>query len=464
MNSTLKTGLVVALLVAGVFGVTVITQYSPTKTKDGDNADLGPAAGPPLTFAYGEMHFDPASEDVANRSFDGFFEVSDQEHRVGFWFRNPTADAIRVVATERSCSQCTSAQAALVSEKQIQDYAGRTVGAFLPAGLLAPPDLLSAIALATMDRELQWTAFDFEDSRKAFEIPAGASESRPTFGLISVGFKAKQPGPPKTVTATFEAAAPGGKRFPYPFGVTFVAQPPFGILPIHPLDVGDLAEGAAPRETEFFVLSTTRLQAELAVPVIRVRGGDKAHAQPGTPVPLTNAELATLSTSSSKESEFPVRVKCGYRVPVKVVRDLPARATDVGAFTDELAIAVPGVSHTGSTTVTGRITGLVKLETGDKIPLGTYNSSFPAKASARFYTEQLDLDLEIAASRCEPPFVKYTLEAPQVEGKRKYWRVNLLVPTGEGRKPSWEGVLFLTAKGPNGATIRLPVTGNGVGR
>ncbi|MGL4420869.1 MAG: hypothetical protein ACRCZF_09415, partial [Gemmataceae bacterium] len=129
-------------------------------------------------------------------------------------------------------------------------------------------------------------------------------------------------------------------------------------------------------------------------------------------------------------------------------------------------VAMPGTTHTASTTFNGRVTGLVQLETGEKIALGSYNTNFATKSSPRLFSQVQDLDLTLDLSRCEPAFLKVALDPPTIDGSRKYWRLQLNIPSGEGRRSGWEGVIFLKGKSASGvdATIRIPVTGNGTGR
>lgn len=214
-----------------------------------------------------------------------------------------------------------------------------------------------------------------------------------------------------------------------------------------------------------FVYSTTRKPGELPPPV-GVVGNNDPFVTLGRPVPMTPAEVTYLVQRAFEETKTALRVESGYRVPVTVHRDVPGKLPDVGVFEKTVHFSVPVSAHTVTTTIKGRVTGLVKLEDGEKIDLGIYNSDYTTKKSFRLYTDRKDLELELDPVQSSPTFVKYELEPEASEGARKYWAIKVTIPAKQGRKPAWDGVVFLKAKSPDGskANIRLPVTGSGLGR
>ncbi|MGL4423384.1 MAG: hypothetical protein ACRCZF_22190, partial [Gemmataceae bacterium] len=193
MNSTLKIFLIIGLLMAVVFGATVISEFSFTPPKKVDDSDPSvEPLGPPLDFPMAKMIYDPSEEaEIAHRGFSGFIEVSDREHHVGFWFRNVRTKPIELAAVGRSCTKCTSAKVALVKKEQFTEYASQLLPLGFPGGGLPVPDLISAIAAAKFAQGLTWQPFDFDDSSKRFMIPAAPSQEESTQGLIAMGFTAK---------------------------------------------------------------------------------------------------------------------------------------------------------------------------------------------------------------------------------------------------------------------------------
>src|SRR5438105_6051601 len=208
MNSSLRNYLVIGLVVAAVALLTIVTQFSttppPSASPDGEGGKTPTAAGPPLLFNSAEVHFDPASENIAYRSFPGFFEIGDKVHWVSFWFRNPNTFPVRLAMRERSCTSCTSAKVAVVPTEFLRGYTAFAASAGLPWSPVPLPDLLSPVGFAAQQDKLAWHYFDFERKGDVFTVPAAESESRPVVGILALGFLAKAAGPPKAITATAE--------------------------------------------------------------------------------------------------------------------------------------------------------------------------------------------------------------------------------------------------------------------
>jgi len=469
MNSTLKTAALLLLVVLLVSAVTIITQFSATTTKTVDTSggtqpEGGGADGPPLALSAGEVHYDPEDlASVANRSFSGFFETGDTTHWVSFWFKNENPFPVKVGMRDRSCSSCPSARVAVVSGDELRRYTARAACAGLPWSPVPLPDLTSAVAFAEMDAKLAWHSFDFEKPDDTFTVPA-ADAGRPTVCVVALGFKAQTVGQPKAVTAVLYATGRDGRQHPYPLGVVFAPRPAFEVTPLE-VQVGDIQEGGPPQTVDVWVYSSTRMPGDLPVPVGRVEGDDP-FVTLGKPVALTDAEADMLVRRAKAEVKVNLRMLSGYRFPVTIHRESAGQLADIGKFEKKIDFAVPGTTHTAKATIKGRVTGLVQLDRGDKIELGTYNSGAATKKVAgRVYTTRKDLELEVAPAHCTPLFVQYSLDPPVTEGARKVWPVRVTIPADEGRKPNWDGVAAFRAKtGGAVVNVRIPVTGNGTGR
>lgn len=472
MNSTFKTLIPIALVVALVSGVTFISQFSGTTTtsnKQGTGADASTEDSlPPLFFDAQHVQFDPEdSTNIANRAFNGFFEIGDTIHWVTFWFRNEKPYPVKLAVRDRTCTSCTSAKAAIVRADSLDQQALGAALHGMPWALSPLPDLSSAALYAQVDQGLTWHHYDFISADEALEIPAG-SPSAPTRGVLCLGFTAKAEDQaltsltPKTVGALVSATGPDNKPHMYEFKVSFVPRPPFDIVPVEAV-LDDFAEGAPPQQVDVYVYSTTRLPSEINKPILKTRTEDPT-VKIGAPVPLNSAETDMLVRRAKTELKANLRVEAGYRVPVTVSRDVPDTLPDIGKFEKVIDVAVPGTNHTARILLRGKVTGLVQLERGDKIDLGSYNSSFVTRKEVRIYTTRQDLELELERSRCEPLFVQYDLSEPEISNTRKYWTIKMTIPANEGRKPRWEGTVALRAKiDGKQAGIRMPVTGNGFG-
>jgi len=467
MNSTLKTAIPIGLLVVVVSVLTLISQFtvkppSPGGGADDDRAGGGPA-GPPLEFNSQQVFYDPDSIIPANRAFPGFFEVGDTIHWVSFWFKNPTPAPVRFMIRERSCTSCTSARIAVVPDDLLREYADRVALSGLPWSPVPLPGLLPAAAYAGLDARLAWHVFDLDNKpREMFTIPPAAAG--PTVGVLSLGFKAKSPGPPKPISVLAAAAGPDDRASPYQFDVVISPRAAFDVNPAE-LVVGDLPEGAGPRTVDAFVFSSIRLTGQLPPPVARVERDDPM-VTIGRPVPMTAAEKDALIARAKAETKVNLRVEAGYRLPITVTRDLPGKLPDIGKFSKSVGITVPGTNHTAPVTIVGRVTGMVRLEDGEKIDLGSYNSDYPVNKAFRIFTNHKDLELTLDPDQSGPSFVRYVLELDEQTGERKYWTIKVSIPAKAGRRPTWEGDVVLRARKKEGGEgrVRLPVTGSGIGR
>jgi hypothetical protein len=436
----------------------------PPKAEDRYGDDEILTAGPPLVFRGAQIRYDPSSEEIAERAFSGFFEVGTSINWVSFWFKNPHPFSVKMAMRGRSCTSCTSAKAAIVPEAALHRQAEMTtLSALLPWSPVPLPDILSPVGYTLEQNNLTWHAFDFDNPNATFTVPA-ASDNRPAVGVLALGFLAKAPSPPTMIDATLEMVGPDERPHYHKFHVIYAPRPPFDVLP-NQYAVGDLSEGVPSRTFDVVVYSSTRNPNEFPPPIGRV-GGDDPFLSIGQPVPFSEADRNSFAQLVAEETKSPIRVRAAYRVPVTVYRDLPNRQADVGTFDRTVHFSLPGTTHTAAVHFRGRVTGLVKLEKGDKIDLGSYNSAYNQTMTAKIFSDRSDLELELDLAGSTPAFAQYALRPLPSEGSRKYWEIKVTIPAKQGRKPAWEGVVFLKAKVKDGPPInvRLPITGNGISR
>jgi hypothetical protein len=462
----MKIVLPLGLLIALVFGVTYITQFTPTPRRDADGAGPGAAAGPPVEFATQTIEYSPGPGDrsaveLINYYFPGFFEVGTDRNMVGFMFRSNRPDPIKVSALPPSCGACTSARGAILPPEAVNAYLAKAAAGRL-WGPGPAPDLLSALGWAELYANLQWHTFDFARPDQMMTVPGAAAGDRP-WGLIELAFKIASAGPPSAKHAYFELyAADGTKITPLPLTltVTIAGREPIEVYPLE-LDVGDLGPGAPPRTVELYVFSATREADRLPPPTLAPAAVDP-FLTVGPAVPLTAGELKTLEGRVLGEYKAAIRARGGYRFAVTFRREADGRTHDIGKVDRDLYVASTGVTKTYKINLHGTVSGLVRLEGGKPtIELGTYEASYQKKATARVIADRPELELELVPGECQPAFVKYTLGPPETESGRRSWPVQMNIDRNAGRSPPWTGALVLRTKGPNPTTIRIPVSGHG---
>lgn len=464
----MRTAFPILLVVALVFGVTFITQFSTTPPP-ATTAIGGPtASGPAIEFPTAQVGYDPvpadpdtSAVDHANKRFVGFFELGTENNLVPFHFRVTRPEPVRLSALHPSCGKCTSARGAVVPQADLDNYQATTARGLLPSLAFGPaPDLLSALAWAEVYGKLNWHRFDFARPQDMMTVPAG-SVDRPTVGLIELAFKIGAVGKPSTVSAAFDLYDSDGKKVntqPTVLNVMFAGREPFEVAPTL-LDVGELAEGVEPKAFEVVAFSAVRddfppptLGTVVPDPFLRV----------GPPVPLTAADRLRVAYQTSERAQYPIRVRSGYRYKIEVLRQADGKALDIGKLERELFAASPTTQTTYRVAVVGTVSGLVRLEDGAaKIDFGSYQAEYEKKKSVTLLSDQPGLELELVPEQCNPRWVTFTLGPPVRDGNRTRWPVELYIKAKDGRYPPWEGTLFLRTKGPNPTNIRIPVTGHG---
>ncbi len=465
MRSNLMAVLGVGMLLLIVFGVTVISQYAGSPVNDVAKSDT-PAeiAGVPLLFAKNEMAFEPGSEDLDKKYFQGFFEVTDQLLKVNFWFKNPHKQPVFFTVRGRSCSACTSANVAVVSAEAVKRFETQTALARFGVGVGPVPDLLTPLAHLALTNSLQWKSLDFEQPENGVTVPAAPDDDTPTWGVFQVVIKVTAVGY-KKLSAEVGMAVGKSPTVRQVFSVATVGTAVLDVAP-KKIDIGEFAEGSAPRVTDLYCWSSIREQDELPPPSVNVNVKDP-FIRLGTPVPLTQLERERIYTERLGAGAAQ-RVKGGYRIPVTVLRRVPATEVapgapvqpDVGPYERQIGIATTGATVL-AVAVTANVTGVVGLVDGGVINLKDFNGRSGVERTVSIVSDRADLDLEVVPEECVPKYVKITLAAPTTANGRKFWAVKLVVPPDACQEdfPPDSAVVLRGKTGGETIKVKLPVKG-----
>lgn len=467
MRSNLIAVLGVGMLLCVVFGVTFVGQYTGGPEKDPAKPEPGAAiVGVPLSFTSTEMGFDPASEDLGKKYFDGFYEVTDQLRPVNFWFKNPHPQPVLLTVRGRSCTACTSANVAVIAPEAMRRFEATTSPARLSVGVTPVPDFATPLAYVALTNSLQWQPLNFETPDVGVAIPPAVDADTPTWGVFQMLVKVTGVGP-KTLGAEVGMAvgtAPGVRQV---FRVTIVGVPALEVAP-KKIDFGEFPEGSAPRVTELLCWSATRDQADLPAPVVNVNVKD-AFLRLGTPVPLTEADRTRIAAEKPAASG-PIRIKGGYMIPVTLLRKVPASEASPGAATQpdvgpyERQVGVAGVGATVvAVNLTANVTGVLGLRDGGVIDLKEFNGRSGVERSVTVVSDRGDLALELVPDECVPKFVKVTLGAPSDVAGRREWGIKLVVPPDacQADLPPESAVVLRGVTGGETIKIKLPMKGRG---
>ncbi len=467
MNSTMKTALPIGLVVLMVFGVTFMSQFTPPAPPRVDDAE--PETELPLKVVTAELGYDPAPRPHLwfHRFFPGYLEVGTDgaANRVGFIVRNARRSSVFLTALRPSCPACTTARAAVLPPAALANYFQHVAVGALP-GAVPTGDLVSAIAWASLRPKLAWHEFVFNETSNKFELP-GAADTGEAWGLLELGFAMTTAGTPTPKQAYFDLYdANGAKLVNEPQTFTAVlggrdAQE----LPAVDFRLPELSDAGPSQAFELYVVSATRSQ--LPTPPITTNGDP--HLAVGTPVPLTLDEIISVSRAATTRAQANgvqtvVIYQCGYRIPVTVHRDAGGKSLDVGPYEKVLDVGTgPGIVVQKPTRirVRGDVVGAVRLEGAATIDFGSYNGDFVQKKEIRLWTERKDIALEVDPKLSEPAFLKATLGAPTPIADRIYWTMTVQIPAKEGKRPPWEGSIYLRAKGDKPFNMRIHASGHG---
>jgi hypothetical protein len=466
MKSTLKTALPIVLVVLMVFGITFMSQFTTEPPKpSGDGADSAISSLQPLVAGSAVRVFDPNSVDAVNRVFTGYFEVgsSEDQNRVSFFIRNQRPTPVRLSALTPSCTACTAARAAAIPNDLFQQYLFQTAISNL-WGIQPKPQLDTAVAWQQLYGQLKWHGFAFNELSNQFELPAAPPiPEAEQWGLLELAFSIKSAGQAQPKNAWFKLLDTQNRLIqPKPFEFTVVcgAREPIE-LASYDYQLGELSASLPSQSSDIICLSATR--EVIPPPVLSVSENDP-YVKLSTPQALTAKELLSLSQESSMKNKSMISYRSGYRQRFTVNRDADGKSMDVGPYEKGLSvIGGEGVILTKPYRVklSGTVIGFLRLEKGSSIDFGTYDSNFLVKKDVRLWTDRKDVELEIQPELCQPTFLKLTLSKPSIEADRTYWSLSLQIPEKEGRRPPWDGYIYLRTKEKVPTTIRIPVAGHG---
>lgn len=486
MNANLKIVLALAAVGIGIFGITIISNYTQDEVKppaDGGGPTIGgdtSDAVEPVRYVTTQIFYDPKSDNPTLRDFPGFFEVNDQEHPVIYWIQNPNRVPVEVAALSRSCSSCTNVRMAIFPGEARRPEKEEPISALLGwAGAEAAPLADRARSLRDFPAD-RWKLLDFEHPEIHHIIPPAANDGSPTWVAVQVNFKVRAKGS-KNITATLGFKTPTQKLpLSTAFEVAYFGASRYAVTPTA-LDFGEMGEGTPGKSEDIYYWSTVVGAKDLAPPECSGAAVDPFLTY-SKPEALGESERNILAAKLSG-SGIPVRVRSGYRITVTLNRKnpdpMPGRPgeLDIGPLDKSFAVypSAGGAPDTDSPriAVKANVTGLVALAGGGSLDLGAFSSREGTAKPFSLVSDRPDLELEVATVKAvdprtgkeverdltEPSTLRAELEAPKNEGGRRYWRLKVRVDAGAtaGAFPV-DSAVVLRVKG-SGQLVRIPAKG-----
>jgi hypothetical protein len=483
MNATVKTILALAAVVATVFGLTVISQYTRKPDRKDDPKKPGDDIIEEIVrYDMRQMKFDPNSQYYAHRQFPGYFEAGESVNAY-FWVNNPNPFPVKVGGARRSCTSCTDVSIAVFDKPfDIDEYIPSiTPNAALFGGVTySAPDQFNAEAwsrAAAAISPARWQALNFDKPEAKITIPA-AGESGPTWVAIRLRIVAKlgphiQMGNKSggiSADLTFSADAAKNPQQTQ-FVVEYIGVPPFDIYPKE-LKFLEMPEGVAESSRDVMYYSAT--QANLPPPVLSADQQDP-FLKFGEPRLLNEGELKQFIAeqqfiADQGGAKARVKILAVYRTTVTLSRKslLPnndGKELDVGPLEKSFTVTASsgtGASHSLQAQVKTTVGGVVALDGGTGvIDLGDFDSRSGTSKEATLVSEKADLELEALPSAHHPDFLQATLGETRIEGSRRYWTVTVKIERNQGLSNLPPGSAAVFRVKSTGQIIRIPVKGHG---
>lgn len=470
MNS-LKFALPVGLLVVVVFGATIISMNVGNQGTTGGSSGEFVPSGPPLYFTHEAIGYDPTSEDMVLRTFQGFYEPGGPKVLIPFWFKNPHPVPVVIAAIGRSCTSCSTVRVATFSNADVDTFAQRTTVGCLLASPIGPPSLLTALSALALVGSATNQDFNFDRPDDTITVPAATNATTPTWGMLILGVDVTGIGP-KQLRADFSFTAGKTPTVNKSFVVTVAGVAPFEVVPKQ-VKFDDLPEGAEPQSKELFYWSSTRgmpapgreAWPTLSPPNVSLSGTDPFF-KIGAPIPFSEEQLARAPVQQG-QGGAPVRVLSGYRIPITILRSVPGTQPgttlepDIGPYERTIGITSPGTVASQSVKVQANMTGLVSLRgTALSVDLGSFRES-GTRVKASLITDRKDITLEPLPDETKPSYLNVTLLPKNVEGGRTYWPFEIEIKPGvlSGELPLDSVIVFKITTPTGLRKVRVPVKG-----
>ncbi len=481
-GSPLKLVIPIALLVAVVFGVTFISQYSPKSVDDDTEAGLRGQSGvgraePPLRFNSSIRQWGP--ESLQDLIFPGFYEGGETLNSASFWFENRNAAPVTMQLASVSCTKCSGGRLAAIPPDVTDQLVLTAVLSGFPQGLMSGLPLAFAGSSTNLaPNRLNWQEYTHAvNPHPEYKVPAapGSGHLFPyQWGVFELQFLVAGPGPPKPLTADYVLQVDGTKiTGSAKLAINFEGVDPFNVS-TNFINVGDWTENSEPRSFSFFVYSSTRgphlfgpsNRGDLVSPTVDIRksvgNGDPGPFVTVSPaVRVPESELWQVGQEVEKLQKKIVRIESAYRYTVTVKPKVGEDRVDIGLLLRDIYLAIPDMKEPKQVRIKGMVRGAVWLDNDrTSIDLPSYRYSQGISQTIRLITEQRDVDVVLIANECSPSFAKYELKKLPSAPDRGYYELTVTIPK-ESKTGTWDGTIVLEIKGARPQRISIPIKGAG---
>lgn len=497
-KSALRIVVPLVALVAVVFGLTYITQYTPPNEEDKKGPEGTTLSGePPLRFFNSVRRWDPpllsapgyrhlpllAPSAVAqegdqafafslqDRTFQGVYEQSAQHQRATqFWFENRNPAPVVMQLRYVSCGSCTGGRVAPIPPEVTRSLFQHTAVAALPVGAFNPfgVALTQPLAALATPGALQWTdhTFDKDAAQVTYRVPAAPANPdkwAAQWGILELKFKVSEKDTAKTLDIAFATQVENspGQQDTNQFRITFENARGFALSQTA-LDAGKIDALSGERKFDLLVYSATRGPGsefgDLAPPVGAVDGFDPvAFLEVAKVERVPETELADVAERLATEQKRLTRVRAAYRVTVAFRPKVGDVRLDIGKF--ERNISFASGDAVAAVTVKATVGGPVRLDSGaGEFELATFNGGKGTTQTIDLTTDAAGIELAVVREACEPKNCEFVLERQPPRGDRGHYKLKVTVPGGQVFG-AVKGFVVLDVKGPSPQRMRIPFKG-----
>lgn len=501
MNSTFKIAVPILLLIAVIFGVTYITQYTPSTPEDGGDGKGPDAAGnePPLRFGNSTRAWDPPdmvsadlgvkyrglplmapsanpnrAEDpfsfsLQDRIFPAYFEPGETLHSTAFWFENRHPKRVTMQLMRVSCSSCSGGRIAAIPPDVTRQVLQMTAISGLPQGLFTglPVGMVGPGAALAPDR-LTWEQHTYQlEKNPTYTIPAANDTDgwSPQWGILELQFKVSTIGPRDPLVARFITEVEGGPAGENTFVIAYEGANGFDVTPTR-IEVGEVTGNSESRSFDVVVYSSTRdlgdprgIQASVRLPTGAIDTSQFITVTPAVCVP--QLDLPAFTDELVRQLRKPLRIESAYKMSVQVNPRVGDARIDIGLLERDLWVVVPGAQERRVKLI-GLVRGPIWLANDrTDIDLFDYPAGGGRAGKVQLITEQPGAEVVLIGVEGEAAdFFKVTLEKQPPSADRGYYDLKYTIAPG-ARTGRWSGVVVLEIKGTYPQKLRIPVKGNG---
>lgn len=456
MKSTIQYGLLLALVVGAVFGLTFFRQNtrSPVEKPVLDGGLGRKYDGPPLYVRQKTAEWDRDDPQYAAELEKGGNGAYD------FWVSNAHSEPVIASLFSKSCV-CTEVDIGVIPVADIAAWRKRStdlIAVNLATNLFGAPNLTAVLTCDQLARKPQWStifAREKDPTASSVYIPAADPTAGPQLAVVRMKWDGREV-KAQVLTAIIQHRL--GDQFE-----TTRFEVPVNIVPAVMISSPAVAVGEMNfndrREQVIYCWSATRDSFTVTVeeksphPCIVV----------GAPRQLESAErLEATKNLRAAGLIGPTRMRCAYAIPVTVYERTGGSQLDLGPFMRRIALRSSTSPDEAILVVQGMVRGNIEIGEDadrDRVNLGGFRADRPHEKDVEVRAK--DADVQLRFKSASPDFLNVTLTETSGGSAFRRWKLHVEIDAdrASGFLPPNSAIYLETVSNPPRA-IRIPVVGN----